>query len=329
MKFQQYVAFREANETQEIDTIFNKAAADIQGLFKQLLQKTQEMGDAYSQASMPEGMKKIIIQDLNNLIQKVQKTGNSNMPKTSMLDPRHENVMFRTFLKDINENIQLAFNEAETANAPSIIQGVGAHGVGPGGKKAYNFTSVINNIYKMVMDRMHQLKDAVFQHMGILRDTHKRLGGVRNTLGNVRNTLDSMKNPPQPFRGDEADKAQDSMIALADAAKGGFNVKLVGADGHDIAIDPRSTDWRRNVIKMGYRHKLFKLVGPDGKQEEVDISNPDQINQALDALGYSSTGEWEPGGDYLNKIKKTASNKLAVRKPTAANSQWAAPNQEG
>jgi len=146
------------------------------------------------------------------------------------------------------------------------------------------------------MDRMAQLKDAVLGHLGIIRDTHSKVLGLRNTAGNIRNKVDAgfAKLSNQPFKGNEEDKAQDSMIALASAVNSGFNVKLVNHDGREIPINPRSDAWKQQVIKAGHQHKLFKVVGPNGEQEEVNIGNPEQIHSLLNSWGYKSTSNFVP-----------------------------------
>lgn len=303
MKFHQYIALKEADQSQEIDAIFNQASADIKGLFDQLYKGTADMIKNYGRASLPEGLQKQILQDLARIAQKVK---NANTQSNNMTDPRgpgqelpkSENITIDTFIKNIAENVEYVLQEAEAAGSPSIVQNLGSHGVGVGGKKAYDFKSVLNNTYRLVMDRMAQLKDAVLKHLGIIRDTHSKVLGLRNTTGNIRNRLgdlsDVLSNPPQPFKGNEEDKAQDSMIALASAANAGFPVKLVGQDGQEIRINPRSEAWKQQVLRQGHKHKIFTIIGPKGEQEEVNIGNPEQIHALLNSWGYSGTSKFVP-----------------------------------
>src|ERR1022692_1671924 len=76
MKFSQYVQLREADETQEIDAIFNQAATDIKDLFTQLYRGTADMVNNYEKASLPDELKHQIISDLGKIAQKIK--GNVN-----------------------------------------------------------------------------------------------------------------------------------------------------------------------------------------------------------------------------------------------------------
>jgi hypothetical protein len=179
IRFHQFILLKENSQAQEIESIFNKAAIEIRELFNQLIKGTTDMVKNYERSRLPEEIKKQIVNDLNRIIKKV------NGPVT-------ESVI----LKNIVENISYAINESMhqdvDVSPPSIIQGVGSHKTGDSGRKAYNFTSVINNIYKHVMDRMTQLKSAVLQHLGLLGDIHKGVGEIPSHFDKLGTRFDKL-----------------------------------------------------------------------------------------------------------------------------------------
>lgn len=316
MKFNQYVSLREAEETQEIDAIFTQAQKEIGSLFQQLYKGTADMVRSYERAGLPENLQKSIFQHLQQIAGLVK--GKAETEK--MLDPRFKgpnplsgvhqqkpigDVTINTFAKSIMEMI------SEAAPLP----GMSSYGTGPQGKPAYDFKTFIELTYREVMKRMATLKDAVFKHMGIIRDTHSKVLGLRNTAGNIRNRVaDLQAGPPQPFDAQTHGKAEEGMAELA-RMKGmlsGGQLHLVARNGTKIDIDPSSSRWKQQVLSSGDRR--FKLVASDGDkkaEQDIDMGNLNQIynvaSTMLDDLGIDSANpEIKPPSDEDLSAMKTA-----------------------
>jgi hypothetical protein len=273
MKFREFItleAVKSAERTAEIDTIFNQASAEIDNLFDQLYKGTSNMVKSYEKAGLPEEIKKSVLKDLGQIARKIQ--GNRKVAESI-------------------EEISKAINEAQ-----SIVQDLGSHGTGLTGKKAYDYKTTLTNVKRMVMEKMAQLKDAVLRHIGVIHNTHSKVLGIRNVAGNIRNKVGDIhsKLTNQPFTPGEDDKAQDSMIALASATSQFGQLQLKAYDGTVIPIDANSEKWKKDVLKFGYQHKIFTLILPNGKEESLNIGNPEQVHNILNSLGLKQTSDFMP-----------------------------------
>lgn len=226
MNFINYLLLKEEDQKQQIDAIFKQASDDIRALFNQLITKSVEMRATMEKGALPEEQANQIVRDLEKVILNLKKSNAVKMhspgnPQPINANAPTENIIISTFLKNISEHIQTAINEADT---PSIVSNMGSHGVGPSGKKAFNFRSVISNIYHQVMDRMHKLKDTVFQQMNMIGDIHKGVGEIPGRFDTVDSKMKGLTN-----RGSEINNRVKNLQGGVDTVG-----KDVGAVGKDV-----------------------------------------------------------------------------------------------
>ena len=244
MRFSNYVQIKEANTSQEVETIFQKTTQDIDALFDQLYKGTELMVRNSEKAKLPEGLKKSIIDDLRKIAQKVQGT-NPN----SRLDPRAEHVTIDLCVQNIVENI-------------SAVSGVGKTGVNDSGKPIYDFKSTLTNVKNLIMDRMNQLKGAVLKSMGIIGDIHSRVNDIHGNIGNIK---------PQ-----ERESAEDGLVTLGGLARSNAvklysSVDASGKPANPIEFNPKDRQSISTVLAKINPKKVFADIG--GKITPIDLTN--------------------------------------------------------
>ncbi len=321
MKFKDFLETKQTANIEEIETIFQQADRDIKALFDQLVKGTRSLVGR-QQFGGDEQLRRSIMQDLQNIAKKIRApkaaptdvgaatSAPAPAHQTTFRDPVQDSVMINTYMKSIVECI----NEAETAAAssPSIVAGLGSHAKGAGGKPVYDFQSAITNIHRQVMERMAQLKDAVFKHLGIWQ---KRIGGIQQSTGAIRNQVgdihSTLANPPQPFNSEESERAEDSMAALMPIATMS-RIKLVSRDGTEIPVNPRDQRWQSQVMHAGLVDKRFKIimtVGNKNASVDVNMGRPADVHRAIQTM------QGQLGIDTrAPEITPVSGNKLRARK---------------